>query len=330
MSLDLTLRLIESVNSTPAGRTTIIDIAGPTDLAVAQRWAAATGNTLLTVHPGGVEILRGPMTDPIEALPEDRRPGSRLWLYTNFHCNLACDYCCVESSPRTSPRVLSTPDFAEFVDQAVGAGVRELYITGGEPFMLLDLDERLRVALARLPTTVLTNAMLWRGERRERLDALPRADLTLQVSLDSATATLHDRHRGTGSFDRTIDGIQVAITLGFRVRVAATLGHDAGTAETDLTTLCDSLGLGPDQRIIRRVAKQGAATQGQRVSRASLVPEVCVTVDGVWWHPVAATDPAMKVADYWVPLDEAIRSVRAEYREHRVRGDVLANTFPCA
>src|SRR2546425_10930179 len=31
--------------------------------------------------------------------PADNRPvGSRLWLYTNFDCNLRCDYCCVRSS----------------------------------------------------------------------------------------------------------------------------------------------------------------------------------------------------------------------------------------
>ena len=31
----------------------------------------------------------------------DRTPvGQRLWVYTNFDCNLACTYCCAESSPR--------------------------------------------------------------------------------------------------------------------------------------------------------------------------------------------------------------------------------------
>src|SRR6516165_5799901 len=34
---------------------------------------------------------------------EDRPVGSRLWLYTNFDCNLCCDYCCVRSSPK-APR----------------------------------------------------------------------------------------------------------------------------------------------------------------------------------------------------------------------------------
>ena len=330
MSLDLTLRLIESVNATPAGSTALIDVSGSHDVSVAQRWAEATGNTILTVHPGAVEILRGRMTDPIAALPPDRRPGYRLWLYTNFHCNLACDYCCVNSSPRSVPRIVSSEDTAELVRQATAAGVQELFITGGEPFMLLDLDERLRAALPHLPTTVLTNAMVWQGERRKRLEALPREGLTFQISLDSATAELHDRHRGAGSFDRAIAGIRLAIELGFRVRVAATLGHDAGTAEIELIELFDSLDLDEDQRVVRRVAQQGAANEGLTVSRASLVPEVCATADGVWWHPVAAADPAMQVSASWSPLDEVIDVVRDEYRQHRIRGDVLASSFPCA
>src|SRR5690606_30020319 len=101
-----------------------------------------------------VEIHRGRITDPIASLPEDRRPGHRLWVYTNFHCNLSCDYCCVRSSPTAAPRIITTESFAEIVAEAVGAGVQELYLTGGEPFMLLDLDDRLRVAVAALPTTV--------------------------------------------------------------------------------------------------------------------------------------------------------------------------------
>ena len=33
--------------------------------------------------------------------------GTRLWLYSNFHCNLACTYCCAASSPRADPRLMS-------------------------------------------------------------------------------------------------------------------------------------------------------------------------------------------------------------------------------
>jgi pyruvate-formate lyase-activating enzyme len=324
------MRLVESVGALPAGSSVRVGLDGPDDLEVVRRWCEATGNTVLVVHADSVEVLRGRMADPLEALPPDRRPGHRLWLYTNFHCNLACDYCCVSSSPRAEPRVLPTSEVAEIVEQAEAAGVQELYLTGGEPFMLIDLDERLRISCEALPTTVLTNAMVWQGERLRRLEELSRENLTLQISLDSATAALHDRHRGEGSFDRALDGIRTAVALGFRVRVAATLGADAGDAEVELAALFDDLGLGAEQRVVRRIARQGEANAGLTVSRASLLPEVCVSAEGVWWHPVAATDPAMKVGDHWSPLAATIDKVRDEYRSHRISGDVLASTFPCA
>jgi pyruvate-formate lyase-activating enzyme len=324
------MQLIEEIGALPAGSSTRILVDGPDDVETVQRWTQATGNTVLMVHPDSVEVLRGRAADPIESLPVDRRPGHRLWVYTNFHCNLDCDYCCVESSPAAAPRVIGLEDFARIVAEAGDAGVRELYLTGGEPFMLLDLDARLRLAVQAMPTTVLTNAMVWTGERRRRLEALPREGLTLQISLDSATAELHDRHRGTGSFDRALAGVRTAIGLDFRVRVAATLGPDAGDSQAKLVELFDELGLDEDQRVVRRVARQGAANAGMTVSRASLVPEICVTAEGVWWHPVAAIDPAMKVAHQWSPLAETIEAIRDEYRSHRLNSDILASTFPCA
>ncbi len=327
---NLTLRMVELVGATAAGSTTLIDVDGPAEVELARRWAEATGNTLLVVHPAAVEIHRGRVSDPLEALAPDRRPGHRLWVYTNFHCNLACDYCCVSSSPRADPRTLSLEDFTGLVGEAADTGVAELFLTGGEPFLLVDLDERIRIATASFPVTVLTNAMVWTGERRRRLEALPRDRLTLQISLDSATAELHDRHRGNGSFDRALAGVRLAMDLGFHIRVAATLGADAGDAEADLDALFDRLGLEDDQRVVRRVARQGAANAGLTMARASLVPEICVTTEGVWWHPVAATDPAMLVSEHWSPLAQVIDNVQDQYRQHRIAGDVLASTFPCA
>jgi pyruvate-formate lyase-activating enzyme len=327
----LTTRLVEQVGSTPAGSTVLVDIDGPDDVAVVEQWCETTGNTVLAIHEAAAEIYRGRPSDPVAALPLERRPGYRLWVYTNFHCNLACDYCCVASSPRADPRIIPVDAFATLVDAAVDVGVREFYLTGGEPFLLLDLPQRLRLATAALPTTVLTNGMLWRGQRRRLLEALPRDDLTLQISLDSVDSELHDRHRGPGSHRRAREGIELALSLGFHVRVAATLGADAADdEETRLGELFDDLRLDADQRVVRRIARQGVANAGLVVSRASLVPEVCVSAEGAWWHPVAATDPSMRVADDWWPLATVIDAITDEFRAYRLRGDVLASTFPCA
>src|SRR5439155_7062384 len=176
----------------------------------------------VSVDGSSAVVRRGLASDVLASLPPERRPGFRLWLYTNFDCNLACDYCCARSSPQAARRALGVDRVRRLVAEAAAAGVSELYLTGGEPFLLTDLDELVRACVARLPTTMLTNAMLFRGSRLAMLRRMPRAGLTLQISLDSATPSLHDRHRGAGSWQRALDGVRTALAEGFRVRVAAT------------------------------------------------------------------------------------------------------------
>ncbi|HEU0317808.1 MAG TPA: radical SAM protein, partial [Solirubrobacteraceae bacterium] len=93
----------------------------------------------------------------------------RLWIYTNFHCNLACSYCAVASSPGARPRSLGLDRLRAVVDEAVGEGFTELYLTGGEPFALPEIGAILAYAAARLPTVCLTNAMLFDTGRRARV-----------------------------------------------------------------------------------------------------------------------------------------------------------------
>ena len=128
--------------------------------------------------------------------------GERLWLYTNFDCNLRCDYCCVRSSPTSSRRELGLELVRRIVAQARPLGLQQLFVTGGEPFLLPDIAPILRSCAEAAPTTVLTNGMLLRGGRLDALRALPRDRLALQISLDSPSPEQHDRHRGTGTWQR--------------------------------------------------------------------------------------------------------------------------------
>jgi hypothetical protein len=161
-----------------------------------------------------------------------------------------------------------------------------------------------------LERTVLTNAMIFgRGRRREMLEALDRS-VTLQVSLDSATPDLHDRQRGVGSWARALDGIGLAVSLGFRVRVAATLYDEDPAGVEALHRRLDSEGIAGEDRLIRPVAREGFAETGVHVSIDTLEPEPTVTADGAWWHPVAVTDPHMRIADAALPVAEVFGVVR--------------------
>jgi pyruvate-formate lyase-activating enzyme len=328
----LAIRLVEAVGATAAGGSTLIEVDGPQDVEVVARWCAGTGNTVLAVHDTAVEVVRGRITDAA-SLPPDRMPGSRLWLYTNFHCNLACDYCCVSSSPRADPRTLSATVVEGVLTEAVDIGVREIYLTGGEPFLHPDLVTIVAASAAVAPTVVLTNGMLFRGRGLAMLEAMravPRERVALQISLDSPTPDLHDLHRGVGSWARARAGIEQARSSGFRVRVAATVDPDSPADLLALSALVADLGVAAADLVVRPLAAQGAATHGIAISRATVVPEVCLTSDGVWWHPVAATDPAMLVDRRLRPLAPTVQRIREEFAGYRRDLDLLARAFPCA
>jgi uncharacterized Fe-S cluster-containing radical SAM superfamily protein len=298
-----------------------------------ETWCRFTGNPLLetTVDKGRSRwVFRyGPVAVPAGVPAEDDRPvGSRLWLYTNFDCNLHCDYCCVRSSPTAPRRELGLARVQRIAREAMGLGVKEIFVTGGEPFLLEDIGEILVSCAAAAPTTVLTNGMLFAGRRMESLRALPRDRIVLQISLDSATSELHDLHRGPGTWGRTCEGIQHARAQGFRVRLAATVSTDA-EAEA-FRQFLDEEKIAAEDRVIRRIALRGSATEGVAVSRADLVPEVTIAADGVYWHPVGAEDADLLVTRDIFPLTESFAAVRRAFEREGEHANKLARIFNCA
>ena len=258
----------------------------------------------------------------------ERPLGERLWVYVNFHCNLHCDYCCVRSSPAARRRELGLDRARRIAHEAPSLGVRELFVTGGEPFLLDDIDD-IVITLARAaPVTLLTNGMLFRGARLAALQRLPRDRVTLQISLDSPDPTLHDAHRGKGAWQRAVDGIDLAHAEGFRVRLAATVSTDLDEAR--FTAFLDARAVAPEDRVVRRVALRGIAESGIALSRADLVPEITITADGAYWHPVGADDEDMLVTRDIFPLANAFDAVRVHLAREREHGDRLAAVFHCA
>jgi pyruvate-formate lyase-activating enzyme len=295
---------------------------------------------------GAFHIYRG-------ALPElagERRPvvslfgtalfPPRLWVYTNFHCNLACDYCVVASSPSARRRELPAEQFCALVDEAVREGFGEIYMTGGEPFVHPQIGAMIEYACERLPTVVLTNAMLFTGRRRLELQRLAgRPNLTLQSSLDGARAATHDRWRGAGSWDRAIDGLRLAAELGLPLRVAMTQTPDNRDEVAQLRELLESFGISGDAFAVRPLVARGfaagaAAPRGAiEVSDAVMVPELTITADGAHWHPVGAdleSCPDFLVARGEIPLAEAKRLVIERFLQLRLADGSLPAAFRCA
>ena len=242
---------------------------------------------------------------------ESSPPSWKLWLYTNFDCNLSCTYCVAESSPVAVRRPLGLSNVKRLVDEAVSLGFKEVFFTGGEPFILDDIYDMLAYATRRIRTTVLTNAMLLHGQRLARLQTIANDNLTIQVSLDGGRAEVHDAYRGQGTWVKTVTGIKMLQASGFRVKLSTT-ETPANTKHLDnLHRFRRSLGIAKEDHLIRPLAKRGFSQEGVTIKKETLLPELTITSEGIFWHPLASpSSKDMLISRDIFPLAAAVKSVQ--------------------
>jgi pyruvate-formate lyase-activating enzyme len=193
----------------------------------AGRYGLGAGKAWLHVHDFLTSLDRAGMLSD-QPFPATRYPGRsalirpeglrELWLQLNNNCNLACGHCLVGSGPGKEIG-LPLERLKAIVDQAVELGTERLYITGGEPFVRRDIFSLLKHAteVRGLEVIVLTNGTAFKGTVREGLGELDRNRIRFQISIDGATAATNDPIRGTGTFDRALDGARLLSDLGFEV-----------------------------------------------------------------------------------------------------------------
>jgi AdoMet-dependent heme synthase len=143
-----------------------------------------------------------------------------LWLQvTGTLCNLRCGHCFISSGPDNRAfGLLSMEDVERRLEESVGLGVREYYVTGGEPFLHPGIVDILILALAYGPTTVLTNGTLLKPRNVEPLAvaaAASRFSLEFRLSIDGPDPASNDGLRGEGSFERAMEGFDLLMSLGF-------------------------------------------------------------------------------------------------------------------
>jgi hypothetical protein len=151
-----------------------------------------------------------------------------LWFNTGTLCNLACDNCYIESTPKNDRLVyLTRAEALRFLSEAKASDPppKEIGFTGGEPFMNPEFPGMLMDSLAAgFDVLVLTNAMKPMQKLRASLAALRAKfpnQLRLRVSLDHYERLGHEQVRGPRSWEPAIAGLHWLAETGFAISIAA-------------------------------------------------------------------------------------------------------------
>ena len=134
-------------------------------------------------------------------------------------CNLRCTHCFISCSPDNHAlEMLDTDRVFDCLEQAKGLGVKEIYFTGGEPFLHPDMIPILERTLLDFPASVLTNGLPLNDERANQLQGLAehsRYSLELRISLDHYDEEQNDAVRGKGTYHQALAAYRRLYQRGF-------------------------------------------------------------------------------------------------------------------
>jgi MoaA/NifB/PqqE/SkfB family radical SAM enzyme len=141
--------------------------------------------------------------------------------YVTYRCNAKCGFCDIWEQP--SPLV-DLADVEVNLDHLKTLGVRVVDFTGGEPLLHPEIGTILRMAKKRGFITTLTSNGLLYPKRSRAIQGL--VDL-LHFSIDSPYRHEHDSSRGVECYDRLIESVRLAVSLGERPDLLFTVTPDS-------------------------------------------------------------------------------------------------------
>ncbi|MEW5901709.1 MAG: radical SAM protein, partial [Acidobacteriota bacterium] len=151
-------------------------------------------------------------------------PLRTLFWNVTYACDYRCPICFTDAGPHR-PDELTTPEARDLVRKASAAGVEDILISGGEPFMREDMVD----LLALMAEFGLTARIASNGSQLQRslLDRLKRETLvkSFQISLDTVDPQLYGRFHGTSpeTLQTVLDGLRLIQERGFHTTVSVRL-----------------------------------------------------------------------------------------------------------
>lgn len=260
--------------------------------------------------------MTAPHQDHAESPHGDTLPAPRVQLRTletlwfqvaGTVCNLGCSHCFISCSPTNhTHEMMRLEEVEAHLEDAAGLGVREVYFTGGEPFLNPEMEQILAATLRRWPATVLTNGLLLDSRRCARLRELAERSaysLDIRISLDGYDAASNDPIRGPGTFARVLEALGNLVAAGLNPIVTVTEVHPENGSDRGKERFFDLLrGLGVEKPRLKMLpvfhigaeAERGGMYQTWQRLRPDDAP------DGVWDHLQCSSSRMVTSLGVWV------------------------------
>jgi molybdenum cofactor biosynthesis enzyme MoaA len=250
---------------------------------------------------------------------------------TGTLCNIACQHCFISCGPKADQiPMMAVDEVRRALDDGAALGVKQVYFTGGEPFLHPGLRELVDLALEVAPLTIVTNGLLldeptvaWLAEKFRTA----RYSLDLRVSLDGMNAAQNDPVRGRGTFERIVTALRRLGVAGLSP-VVTVVEHEAGLEGSEargrFLAFVGDLGI-RQPRVkflpLLRIGRERRRTHGygaeDALDDAALAPDVegrllcasgrCVTAQGVFTCPILVERAGARLG---ATVAEAARPIR--------------------
>jgi MoaA/NifB/PqqE/SkfB family radical SAM enzyme len=229
---------------------------------------------------------------------------------TGTFCNIACRHCFISCGPKADQiPMMTVEEVRRALDEGAALGMKQVYFTGGEPFLHPRIRELVGLAREVAPLTIVTNGLLlddptvaWLAETFRA----SRYSLDLRVSLDGMTAAQNDPVRGRGTFDRVVAALRRLGAAGLSPVVTVVeheIGLEGSEACTRFLAFVRDLGIRqprakflPLLRIGRETRRTHGYEEVDALEDTPLAPDVeatllcasgrCVTAQGVFTCPI--------------------------------------------
>lgn len=232
--------------------------------------------------------------------------ATRVIVYVTRQCNMHCQHCWVgagtEHPVSTLPRMMDDP--SDFLSKIGDAGVRDICLTGGEPFVEKPFTRKFVSEAFHRGFNV---AIESNGSLLDATDVKLIADYVkgVSISLDSLDSALFDHFRGLpGAFVLVTDTLRRLVDAGAKVQVIGSVfPQNVHTLPEFIETLLEAYRVSSVKLNVVTPSARGQAVFSEQREYVSVIDEVARVVSSYrqrYWGRIFTNLP-MALSDYAAP-----------------------------